>query len=221
MQTILKKKGQVVIFADDREKKSLVVERLKETDAKINVRRLEVGDYILSDKSCVERKTSDDFVNSIIDGRLFKQAEELIDNFSSPVLIIEGNYFRESMNGNAIRAAISSLIVSYKIPVLMTEDEEETAKMIYWLARKDQIGNGRKTGIRGKKKPKTNNELIESVVCSFPGISVVLCERVLKHFGSVKDFINATEEELIKVDGIGKVLAKRIRDTKENKWKKH
>lgn len=218
MQTILKKKDQVVIFVDDREKSSLVVEHLKDTDAKIKLNRLSVGDYIVSDRVCVERKTSDDFVNSIIDGRLFSQAEELIDNFTSPVIIIEGNYFRESMNENAIRAAIASIITNYRVPILMTEDEEETAKMVYWLAKKDQIKNGRNIGIKGKKKPKTDKELLECVVSGYPGVSVVLSKRILEKFGSVEKFVNASEEELIKIDGIGKVLARRIVEVNKGKY---
>jgi Fanconi anemia group M protein len=220
MQTILKKKNQIVIFVDDREKNSLVFEHLKETDAKINVSRLNVGDYIVSDRVCVERKTSDDFVNSIIDGRLFKQAEELIDNFSSPVLIIEGNYFRESMNVNAIKAAKASMIVNYKIPILMTQDEQETAEMIYWLAKKDQVQNCRQVGIKGKKKPKTSKELLECVVAGYPGVSVVLSKRILEKFKTIEKFANASEEDLVKVDGIGKVLAKRIFEVNRKKYGK-
>jgi len=125
IQQILKPTNQVVIFADFREEGSNIKSLMKNMGGNVKDLSLKVGDYLCSDRVCVERKTSEDFINSIIDGRLFRQAEELIDNFTKPILIIEGNYFRESMNEDAIKAALSSLILDYGISVITTKDEEE------------------------------------------------------------------------------------------------
>lgn len=38
---------------------------------------LEVGDYILSEKVCVERKALDDLTQSLNSGRVFKQIEQV------------------------------------------------------------------------------------------------------------------------------------------------
>ena len=154
IQHILKPKDQVVIFVDFREESSGIKGAIEELGGSVKKIDLKVGDYICSDRVCIERKTSEDFINSIIDGRLFQQAEELIDNFTKPIIIIEGNYFRESMNENAIKATLSSLILDYGISVLTTKDEEDTAKTIYWLAKKEQVESQRPVGIKGKKKPK-------------------------------------------------------------------
>lgn len=144
IQHILKPKNQVIIFADFREEGSGIKDLMEEMGVNVKDMDLKVGDYICSDRVCVERKTSDDFINSIIDRRIFKQAEELIDNFTKPVIIIEGNYFRESMNENAIKAALSSLILDYGISVITIKDEEDTAKTIYWLAKREQIESQRR-----------------------------------------------------------------------------
>jgi len=209
IQHILKPKDQVVIFIDFREE-SNIKNIIKDLGVNAKEMDLKVGDYICSDRVCVERKTSDDFINSIIDGRIFKQAEELIDNFTKPILIIEGNYFRESMNENAIKAALSSLILDYGISVITTKDEEDTAKTIYWLAKREQTESQRPIGIKGEKKPKDIKKLQEHIISGFPGVSTKISKRILEKFKTIKRFSNTTEEELTKVDGVGKSLAKKL-----------
>jgi Fanconi anemia group M protein len=210
IQHILKPKDQVVIFADFREEASNIKNLIEELGGIVKKTSLKVGDYICSDRVCVERKTANDFINSIIDGRLFQQLEELRDNFTKPILIIEGNNFRESMNNNAIKAAMASIILDYEIPIIMTKDEDDTAKTIFWLSKREQVESERPIGIKGKKKPKDIKKLQEHIISGFPGISTKISKRILKEFKTIKNFSNVTEEELVKIDGIGKVLAKKL-----------
>ncbi|RDA90649.1 hypothetical protein CP533_6819 [Ophiocordyceps camponoti-saundersi (nom. inval.)] len=50
---------------------------------------LTVGDYILSPKLCVERKSISDLISSLRDGRLYNQAEAMFQHYSDPLLLIE------------------------------------------------------------------------------------------------------------------------------------
>ncbi|RCI14127.1 hypothetical protein L249_8272 [Ophiocordyceps polyrhachis-furcata BCC 54312] len=50
---------------------------------------LTVGDYILSPKLCVERKSISDLISSLRDGRLYSQAEAMFQHYSDPLLLIE------------------------------------------------------------------------------------------------------------------------------------
>lgn len=50
---------------------------------------LEVGDYILSPKICVERKSLQDLFGSFASGRLYHQAEMMVRYYQIPVLLIE------------------------------------------------------------------------------------------------------------------------------------
>ena len=47
---------------------------------------------------------------------------------------------------------MASIILDYEIPIIMTKDEEDTAKTIYWLSRREQVEYERPVGIKGKKK---------------------------------------------------------------------
>lgn len=50
---------------------------------------LTIGDYILSPKMCVERKSISDLVQSFSSGRLFQQCKQMFRHYELPVLLIE------------------------------------------------------------------------------------------------------------------------------------
>ena len=81
----------VSIIADYREVPSKVPEILKKLGAKVEFSQLKTGDYIINNEIIVERKSRDDFILSIIQGRLFLQCSRLKNTSYSQVLLIEGN----------------------------------------------------------------------------------------------------------------------------------
>ena len=50
---------------------------------------LTVGDYVLSDHICVERKSISDLISSFRDGRLYTQCETMFQHYRDPMLLIE------------------------------------------------------------------------------------------------------------------------------------
>ena len=122
------------------------------------------------------------------------------------------------MNENAIKAAMASIILDYEIPIIMTKDEEDTAKTIYWLAKREQIESQKPIGIKGKKKPKDIKKLQEHIISGLPGVSTKISKRILEEFNTIRKFTNATEEQMIKVDGIGKALAKKLNKLMNEKY---
>ena len=51
--------------------------------------QLTVGDYILTPDICVERKSVRDLVSSLRNGRLYNQAETMLQHYKNPLLLIE------------------------------------------------------------------------------------------------------------------------------------
>lgn len=51
--------------------------------------QLTVGDYILTPDICVERKSIRDLISSLKNGRLYNQAETMMQYYKSPLLLIE------------------------------------------------------------------------------------------------------------------------------------
>lgn len=51
--------------------------------------QLTVGDYILTPEICVERKSVRDLITSLRNGRLYNQAETMLQHYKNPLLLIE------------------------------------------------------------------------------------------------------------------------------------
>jgi len=79
------------IVVDERERRSGIPDLLRQAGALIDFAQLKVGDYVVSPKTAIERKTIQDLLNSIYDGRLFVQCSQLNEHYAKPVLIVEGN----------------------------------------------------------------------------------------------------------------------------------
>jgi ERCC4-type nuclease len=203
-----------IIFVDYREDK--IAGLLEKMGCKIVRMNLPIGDFIIKDAG-IERKSFEDFISSIIDGRIFEQAESLSSAYKKPIIIVEGFGIIERINENSFYAALAYLISKSNVTILRTKNEEETAKMVFWLAKKE-FEDDKKIGYKIKEKKVNVKNIQERILAAFPGISTVLSKRILQKFGSLQKFFNASEKELMKVDGIGEKLAKRIRKIIEEKY---
>lgn len=212
--------AKVLIFVDKRELASGIKEYFGQFECALHEKMLVSGDYVVSDRIAVERKTTQDFIKSIIDRRLFKQLVNMKENFEKPVLIIEGNDLYGSVHPNAIRGALAAVTFDYQVPMIWTKDMAETAGMIYWIARREQIDHRREVPLRGKKTKQTPNQEQEFLVHGLPGISIVRARSFLEHFETPETIFNASEKELKAAPNIGPKTAKSIRKILERKYKK-
>jgi Fanconi anemia group M protein len=204
-------KSKTVVFADSREGNSKVIRHLSEMEMDVKVRSMAVGDYQVSDEVVIERKTAKDFVDSIIDKRLFKQARELSEEFKRPILILEGDDIYNGMiHPNAVRGTIAAIAIDFGISIIPTRNSEDTAAMIKRIAVREQTGEKTPIQIRTDKKPVSLWEQQLFIVESLPNIGPVNAKNLLQHFGSVEKVLNASESELQEVDGIGEKNAERI-----------
>ena len=205
------KKTCVEIFVDEKESRGPIADLLKELGAVVRIKTLPVGDFIISERAVIERKTRGDFENSIIDGRLFKQAENMIDNFEKCIVIIEGESFEERVNRNALLGAISALILDYGIQVFFTRDLEGTAEIISALAKREQLGKKAVVRLKGNKKVHTMAQQQRMIVECLPGVGPKLAVALLRKFKTIENIAKASEQELREVEKIGKKKAKFIK----------
>lgn len=212
-------KSNPVVYADSREGNSKVIRHLSEMEIDVQVRSMAVGDYQVSDEVVIERKTAKDFVDSIIDKRLFKQARELSEEFKRPLLILEGDDIYNGMiHPNAVRGTIAAIAIDFGISIIPTRNSQDTAAMIKRIAVREQNGEKINIQIRTDKKPTSLWEQQLFIIESLPNVGPVNAKNLLKHFGSVEKVINASESELQEVEGIGKKTAKNIRNVIESKY---
>lgn len=210
---------QLVVYVDSREGNSKVIRALDTIGVKVKVNTMSVADYQVSEEVAIERKTAKDFVDSIVDKRLFKQARMMMEEFKKPIMILEGDDFYSGfINPNAIRGAMTSIALDYGISIIPTRTAEDTAAMIKRIAIREQKGEKRSIQIRTERKPQNLWEQQLFIIESLPGIGPVHAKRLLEHFGTVRKVLEADEKKLQEVEGIGKKTAKNIREVIDVKY---
>ena len=201
------------IIVDSRELGSATTRELSKYDIAITQETLSIGDFIISDRTAVERKTVEDFVASIIDGRLFEQVSNLKSAYEMPILLIEGESFQTSRNiaPEAVMGAVASVIVDFGVPVVWTRSPSESALLLLSIARREQSKGERRPRIRMERKPESLAHEQEFVVAGLPLVDTVLARRLLRAFGTIEKVFLASEQELQNVEGIGRKISDRIR----------
>jgi len=207
----------IEIVADQRELDSTIARDLSTRDGiETRLETLAVGDYVLSDRVVIERKSVADFLDTLTGGdrSMFEQVGDAGRFYSRPVVIVEGTdlYGERNVHPNAIRGALSALAVDFGVSVLRTDDEDATADLIETIARREQEESDREVSVHGEKQARTLAEQQEYVIASIAEVGPVTARALLAHFGSVEDVITADEDELQEVEGVGEVTAERIRE---------
>ena len=129
----------VIVSIDHREGKSALAARLRQEGLTVEVVNLPVGDIRISDRILIERKTSRDFVDSLLDGRLLDQATRLVGAAPRAMLILEGSdlFQHRAVSGQAIMGALATLTLDYGLPVVTSSDTAETARFVAVSARRE------------------------------------------------------------------------------------
>ena len=197
-----KPKTTPTIIADIHEKNSLVISEL-ESSKQINlkIKNLKIADYLIG-KTAIERKTVSDFISSMINKRLIEQLKHL-QKYKQKLLIIEGIDEQElykkdiKMNPNAIRGFILSIITNYQIPIIFTQNYEDTSQYLITLA-KQQLKKPIEPSLHSRI-PKKPQEQKQYILESFPNIGPITAKKLLKQFKTLEKTFNASEEELKKI----------------------
>jgi ERCC4-type nuclease len=167
--------------------------------------------YVLSERLAVERRTGAGFFQAILDKTLFTSAIYLREAFDVPVLIVEGgfDYTHRSINPQAVRGALTAMVLVYGVSVLASPNAEESASLIAMMARQEQVGVP-EISLVPKRKAADSADLQRRVVEMLPGCGLRTARELLQHFGSVRRLANAGEAELRAVAGIGPARAAEI-----------
>lgn len=203
----------IPLFYDDREHAETILYELSlHEDLSLIKKRLKLGDYQLNDW-LIERKTLPDLVQSLCDGRLFSQIARLAASPSHTALLIEGctqDIAGYQIRREALIGALCSISINFHIPILRSLSQTETAKILYFCATQLNRSENELTLTGRKPKRKKNQQLF--ILQSLPEVGPKLASRLLYHFKNIEAVFTAPEEALIRVEGIGKEKARKIRE---------
>jgi ERCC4-type nuclease len=179
----------------------------------VQMARLRAGDYRIDERVLVERKTYSDFATSLADGRLFPQAAVLAQSPHRSVILLEGPrpLKMPDVHPHAIKGALVSLAVMWRLPVLHARDPEDSLRILRLLAhqvRNSDPGVLRRYGQKPKRLASRRLHMLQGL----PGIGPALADRLLAAFGSVERVVAADETMLAHVRGVGPTKARRIRE---------
>ncbi len=209
----LNSRTAVKIRVDFRERVSGIIDLLRGEEVTLEISKIPYGDYIINEAITIERKTARDFLISIIDGRLFNQLSNLKKNCIHPLLLIEGNPFETDLQFDpmAIKGALVSTQAIWYIPIVSSESIQETKNILLMMGRQVETYSD-VVPLRGGYRPKRLKSRQLYILQGLPQVGPTVARRLLEHFGSVSKMMQASIEELMRVEGIGKASAKKIRD---------
>ena len=179
----------------------------------MRVKKVPYGDYIINDSITIERKTSLDFLLAIIDGQFYKQISNLKKYCTYPVLLIEGNPYQTDINFDraAIQGALISVQATWYIPILFSNSKEESANILVAIGKQNEK-NLDVVSLRSGDRPKKLQTKQLYILQGLPGVGPTLAKRLIENFSSVSKIMKASIDELAKIEGLGKVSARKIRD---------
>ncbi|KAJ6179883.1 hypothetical protein N7519_010344 [Penicillium mononematosum] len=118
--------------------------------------QLTVGDYILTPDICVERKSIRDLISSLKNGRLYNQAETMLQYYKSPLLLIEFD-----QNKSFTFDAFASVPTG---PTFMTD---------YGFSSSGTATSTSSSSLANPSNPKSAQHLLVLLTLAFPRLKIV------------------------------------------------
>ncbi|MDA4121829.1 MAG: helix-hairpin-helix domain-containing protein [Thaumarchaeota archaeon] len=218
----------LTVFYTSNEIRSGIPELLGEGGVPSERRELKVGDYFCGEISAdgayvgvpVERKEIGDYIRSMNDGRREEQLYAMSHGFPLSYVVTIGSPSR-ALRGSrvTVNAYVSSLVgcslkrapdgKNGQVVTVNLESEGEFVLFLKYLDEKVKEGSFERVPVMQKRSWKPE-ELLVYVVSSLPGIGLKTAGNLLSHFGSVRGVMNASMEQLMEVDGVGRKRAEEI-----------
>ena len=181
---------------------------------------LTVGDYILSPNICIERKSISDLISSFKDGRLYNQAETMLQYYKSPMLLIEFDQNKSftlepfadlsgslsSVSASNVSSDLQSKLVLLTLAfptlrIIWSSSPYQTAEIFEVLktqeAEPDPI-HAVNVGLEGgqKAEDQTFNREPQDMLRVVPGVTSKNIKNLIIEMGSLKEIANASVDEL-------------------------
>lgn len=204
-------KKLIQITADCREDQSGIPDLLRQKGVEVNSRQLQTGDYIINKTMLIERKSSVDFVLSLITNRLFSQCSRLAVSGFRPYLLLEGDPLKthHRIECQAVKGAMLSVTASWQIPIITSENRDDSANLLLMLANQAAKQKHFYNPNNYKSKRLTTQRL--RFLQGLPDIGSVIAARLIEHFGNIQAIIEADSKELQQIAGIGEKTASKIK----------
>ncbi|KAL8773519.1 MAG: hypothetical protein Q9209_001623 [Squamulea sp. 1 TL-2023] len=193
---------------------------------------LTVGDYVLTPTICIERKSVRDLISSFKNGRLFNQAETMLQHYKHPMLLIEfdqnksftldpfaDHSFEKSIksadDSRDLQSKIVLLTIAFpRLKIIWSSSPYQTAEIFAELKNKQdepdpvkavQIGLGMG---EDPYEQQSFNTTPQDMLRAVPGVTAKNMMRLILEVGDLREVSNLGEEELDEM--IGKEAGRQV-----------
>ena len=182
--------------------------------------QLTVGDYVLSPTICIERKSVRDLISSFKNGRLFNQAETMLQHYKHPMLLIEFDHnksftldpFADLTSASALRLPDSEnkdlqsklvlLTLAFpRLKIIWSSGPYQTAEIFEELKKQQEEPDPLKAvqiGLGDNEDPeeRTFNQVPQDLLRTIPGVSAKNASRLYLETQNVMEVANMSLREL-------------------------
>ena len=214
------------LIIDSREKSNLsefIISEASRMNILTEKQWIEIGDYVYQDV-CFEAKSTIDFLQSVLNGRLWNQVDNMDRHYEYSIVIIHGalhqvlaypNYVNMEINEQLLKhkfyGAIGRLTLDTDCKVFWVESPQKAAKIITTICKMRPV---KRSVIQPTLlKRITTDDLRLDMLCTIKGVSKSKAKKIIEKYGSVMEVGESNVNELSSIDGIGPTIAKRIIDT--------
>ncbi|KAM9336609.1 DNA repair endonuclease XPF [Symphorus nematophorus] len=207
------------VIVDMREFRSELPSLLHRRGLDIEPVTLEVGDYILSPDTCVERKSVSDLIGSLQSGRLYTQCLSMTRYYRKPVLLIEfdpakpfslmaRSDFRHEISSNDISSKLTLLTLHFpRLRILWCPSPHATADLFVDLKQ----GRSEPDAAAAQAVTAESDTVAESAdlynpgpydfLLKMPGVNTKNFRALIKNADSLADLAKLSQDKLAEILG--------------------
>ena len=204
----------IIVDSNEASSASKIVSGLIERGAEIKTQKLSKGDYIISDRCAIERKTVQDFAYTLTRRYLFDQLSGLKDLYATPIILVEGYlpiiYKYTRINPSAIWGAMFAL-AKQGIPLVHTTNYKETVDFLYTASKQEQIVERRTPVVHAAKKMETLSDAQIYFIASLPNIGHEKARAILKSYHTPMKALENVDNWATEVHGLGPIISRRVK----------
>ena len=228
----------MALIIDDREK-STFSKIIEEKAAKMGVlterKRLEVGDYVIGDV-CFEIKSSQDFLQSVLNKRIWNQIDNMDRNYQRNFVVIHGTvldavdkFMTHSTGGGSdyrsksiwlkskFMGAVGRIRLDYDVDVIWKDSEASVIDEVITIIKMSP--NKRAVIEPTIIKKITTEDVRVDMLTTIKGVSEKKARDLLKEHGCIMEIGDSNLKELMIVKGIGNTVADRINNVLNSQMK--
>jgi DNA excision repair protein ERCC-4 len=195
---------------------------------------LTVGDYVISPNICIERKSISDLIASFNNGRLFNQAETMVEHYRRPMLLIEFDQTKSftlepfadltgSLSGGGssstldLQSKLVILTIAFpRLGIIWSSSPYQTADIFAELKKNEDEPNpvdavkigAAELGLEDGEVGRVFNLLPMDMLREIPGITDKNAYTIAAEVENMRMLANMEEEELAKL--IGREAARQV-----------